>query len=98
LIIYLANMTAHKLLQSNTKSHNHLGQFYGNSGNCSVHLKDADICYDPTLITVPKTSHIQIISGTSISVPIILPPGKFSERLAYLHLAHHYRVVLAWGS
>jgi len=44
-------------------------------------VNDCDICYAQKLITVPKTSHIQIISGVSPTEPITAEAGKVSAIL-----------------
>ena len=42
----------------------------------------ADSCIDLKLVTEPKTSHIQIISGISTPKPITFAPGKLDGALS----------------
>ena len=54
-------------------------------------VNDCDICYAQKLITVPKTSHIQIISGVSPTEPITAEAGKLSKVLVFRfswHIPH----------
>jgi hypothetical protein len=44
-----------------------------------THITIEDHCYDPTLITKPKTFHIHFISGTFHAPPISADPGKISS-------------------
>ena len=43
-------------------------------------FKTLDYCYDPKLITRPKTSHILIISAISSTQAIITDHGKISAK------------------